>query len=102
MQACIAFSHLDMPAKPTLFLEFHGACDAEVATQAKSAEEVCSANEGAKFQWAIEQEKINELWKARHTAYYACLSQRPGARGLSTDVCVPLSRLVEGETFIDS
>lgn len=40
MEACINFSHLDMPAKPTLFLEFHGATDAEVRTQAKTAEEV--------------------------------------------------------------
>jgi D-lactate dehydrogenase (cytochrome) len=37
MKACIEYSHLDMPAKPTLFMEFHGATDDEVSTQAKTA-----------------------------------------------------------------
>jgi hypothetical protein len=36
MKACIKYSHLDMLAKPTLFFEFHGATDDEVATQAKT------------------------------------------------------------------
>ncbi|KAI6171234.1 FAD-binding PCMH-type domain-containing protein [Aphelenchoides bicaudatus] len=82
MKACIEYSHLDMPAKPTLFLEFHGATDEEVATQAKTAEEACASNNGGQFQWALHPERINDLWKARHTAYYACLAQKPGSKGL--------------------
>ncbi|KAI6185655.1 FAD-binding PCMH-type domain-containing protein [Aphelenchoides besseyi] len=95
MAACIKYSNLAMSADPTLFIEFHGATDDEVQKQAKTAKEICESNDGIDFKWSSEADRINELWKARHTAYYATLAQRPNSYGFSTDVCVPLSRLVE-------
>ena len=35
------------------------------------------------------------LWRARHNAYFAILQMRPGSRAISTDCCVPISRLAE-------
>lgn len=35
------------------------------------------------------------LWRARHDAAYAVMATGPGKRSLSTDVCVPVSRLAE-------
>ena len=35
------------------------------------------------------------MWAARHNAYYAGKALRPGAEGVVTDVCVPISRLAD-------
>lgn len=76
----------------TLFLEFHGS-PAEVTHYAERARAIADENGGGAFQWAIETEARNALWKARHNAGFAALSLRPGARPWSTDVCVPISQL---------
>ena len=79
---------------PTLFFEFHGT-QASVVEQAETVQEIARENGGMDFQWATKPEERNVLWEGRHHAYFACLQTRPGARALSTDVCVPISRLAE-------
>jgi D-lactate dehydrogenase (cytochrome) len=95
MDAVNRFSQLDYPVAPTLFFEFHGATEASVVEQARMTEEIAGENGGRAFQWATRLEDRARLWKARHEAYYAALALRPGSRGWTTDVCVPISRLTE-------
>ncbi|RYF19762.1 MAG: 2-hydroxy-acid oxidase, partial [Comamonadaceae bacterium] len=35
------------------------------------------------------------LWTARHNAYFAGVQSRPGCRVITTDTCVPISRLAD-------
>jgi len=95
MEACIKYSKLEgyRPA-PTLFLEFHGT-EAGVKEQAEAVEAIAKDYGGTGFSWATDAEARNRLWKARHDAYWAGVALKPGWRALTTDVCVPISRLAE-------
>ncbi|PWJ83962.1 D-lactate dehydrogenase (cytochrome) [Pseudaminobacter salicylatoxidans] len=94
MRAINQYSHLDYPESPCLFVEFHGS-EAGVAEQAETFGEIATEYGGGPFLWTGVAEERAKLWKARHDAYWASLTLRPGAKGLSTDVCVPISRLAE-------
>ena len=95
MGACIAYSKLEgLEAKPTLLFEFHGTSQG-VAEQAELMEAIAAEHGGSAFQWATAAEERSRLWKARHNAWYAALSLKPGAMGFSTDACVPISRLAD-------
>ncbi|MBI6629706.1 FAD-binding oxidoreductase [Pontibaca salina] len=92
VRACNAYSKLDLPEAPLLLLEFHGS-DAGVAEQSETFAEIAEEFGGSGFQATASPEERAALWRARHDAYWAALQLRPGARGLSTDVCVPVSQL---------
>jgi D-lactate dehydrogenase (cytochrome) len=94
MGALNRYQKLNYRESPTLFLEFHGSA-AAVAEQAEAVQEIARENGGLDFQWATKPEDRSKLWEARHHAYFASLQLKPGARALSTDVCVPISRLAE-------
>jgi D-lactate dehydrogenase (cytochrome) len=83
------------PVAPTLFFEFHGDSERHVADQAAAVQEVATERGGRGFEWATRLEDRERLWQARHDALYAALALRPGSRGWTTDVCVPISRLAE-------
>jgi len=94
MKAMIAYSKLNYPESPCLFLEFHGS-EASVAEQAGMFGSIAEEFGGGPFQWTSVVEERAKLWKARHDAYWASVALKPGHKALSTDVCVPISRLAE-------
>jgi len=94
MKAINAYSKTAYREQPALFLEFHGT-QAGVEEQAKLVQDIAHENGGMDFEWTTKTEDRNRLWTARHQAYFACLQLRPGSRAVSTDVCVPISRLTE-------
>lgn len=79
---------------PMLFFEFHGT-EASVKEQAETVQEIVAQNSGADFEWATRPEDRSRLWNARHNAFFAMLQLKPGCRAVTTDVCVPISRLAE-------
>lgn len=95
MEASIRYSKLvGLSARPTLFLEFHGG-PASVREQIDAARSVAEANGGGVFDWAEQQEDRTRLWAARHNAYWASRSLKPGCESFATDACVPISALVD-------
>ncbi len=95
MQWVIDYSDLEgYEAKPTLFYEFHGS-EAGVEEQTENVRAIIDDFGGSAFQWTTTTEERNKLWQARHDVYHACIAREPGKQGISTDVCVPISRLAE-------
>jgi len=94
VRAVNAHSRLGLPETPLLLLEFHGS-PAAVAEQAAAFGEIAADAGGTGFAWTASPEERTRLWQARHDAYWAALGLRPGAKGISTDVCVPISRLAD-------
>ncbi|HEY8580313.1 MAG TPA: FAD-linked oxidase C-terminal domain-containing protein [Beijerinckiaceae bacterium] len=87
-------SRLGLPETPMLLVEFHGT-EAGAREQAERFGEIAAELGGGPFTWASKPEERTRLWQARHDAYWACFTLRPGAKALATDVCVPISRLAE-------
>ena len=94
MDAVNRYSKLDYPVAPTLMFEFHGTAKG-VVEQVETVEALAYERGGADFRWATKPEDRARLWQARHDAYYAGIALKPGAKGMPTDVCVPISRLAE-------
>jgi D-lactate dehydrogenase (cytochrome) len=85
---------LAMRESPLLLMEFHGS-EAAVAEQAAQVEAIAAEHGGEGFEWASTPEERTRLWRARHRAYFAGLQLKPGSRCVTTDTCVPISRLAE-------
>jgi D-lactate dehydrogenase (cytochrome) len=94
VEAINAYDKLGLPVDPLLLFEFQGS-ESGVQEQAKLVQEIAAEHHALGFEWATLPEDRSRLWAARHNAYFALLQLRPGARAISTDCCVPISRLAE-------
>ncbi|GGC79782.1 FAD-binding oxidoreductase [Undibacterium terreum] len=102
VRAINAYDKMQLPEKSLLLFEFHGS-EHSVQEQAEVVQDIAAGNGAGDFEWATRPEDRSRLWAARHNAYFALLQMRPGARSISTDCCVPISRLAEciSETQLD-
>ena len=94
IRAVNAHDKLGLKESPMLLMEFHGS-EAGVAEQAAVVQDVAADHGGEAFEWATTPEARTRLWTARHHAYLSGLQMRPGCRAVTTDTCVPISRLAE-------
>lgn len=97
VRAVNAHDRLNLRVGPMLLMEFHGS-PASVQEQAATVQEIAGELGGEDFQWATTPEERTRLWTARHHAYFAGLQLKPGCRTVTTDTCVPISRLAEAVT----
>ena len=89
-----AYAKLGLREEPMLLMEFHGT-PASVKEQAETVQAIADEFGGQSFEWAMTPEERTRLWAARHNAYFAAVQSRPGCRAISTDTCVPISRLAD-------
>ena len=89
-----AHSKLNLREEPLLLMEFHGS-PTGVKEQAESVQEIATGFGGTAFEWATTPEERTRLWTARHNAYFGAIQSKPGCRAISTDTCVPISRLAD-------
>ena len=89
-----AYSKTSLRQAHMLLMEFHGS-PASVREQAETVQAIAHEHQSNDFEWASAPEERRRLWAARHNAYFAAVSSRPGCRSISTDVCVPISRLAD-------
>lgn len=94
MKAVNSHAGLSYAVAPTLFLEFHGSA-AGVAEQTENVRQVAAEFGAVDFRSSVDGQERARLWRARHDCFFASLGLRPGARAITTDVCVPISRLAE-------
>ena len=95
MDISIKYSNLEnLEPLPTLFYEFHGSENANKES-IEVVEEISKSHNGSDFTWASNTEERNKIWKARHNVYYSVKAQGDNIRVYATDVCVPISNLVE-------
>jgi D-lactate dehydrogenase (cytochrome) len=89
-----AHSKLGLREEHMLLMEFHGS-PASVKEQAETVQEIAADFGGQAFEWATTPEERTRLWTARHNAYFAAIQSKPGCRAISTDTCVPISKLAD-------
>ena len=87
-------SGTSLPETPHLMVEFHGS-ESAVAQDAENFGEIARDCGASDFDWATTPEDRARLWRMRHGAYHAAFALRPGAVGIVTDVCVPMSQLAD-------
>ncbi|ACV59531.1 FAD-binding oxidoreductase [Alicyclobacillus acidocaldarius] len=89
---------------PTLFLELSGS-QAAVQADMGTVDEILRDAGAARVSVVMDERERQKLWHARHNAAYALMRTYPGLSHLSTDVCVPMSKLPEAvdvaETWIE-
>lgn len=89
-----AYSALALPESPLLLLDFQGSA-AAVREQAQQFGELAEASGGGGFHWSADAAERARLWRARHDVYWAICRLAPHKHSVSTDICVPISRLAE-------
>ncbi|RIV19649.1 FAD-binding protein [Alicyclobacillaceae bacterium I2511] len=87
-----AYKQTHYPEAPTLFLEFQGNAKS-VQVDLEITQEIVQEGGCQAFEFYTTAEQRAQLWETRHNAAYAFKHAHVGFEHMSTDVCVPISKL---------
>jgi D-lactate dehydrogenase (cytochrome) len=88
------YAQLSLREEPMLLMEFHGSA-ASVEEQTAAVQDIAKEHGGNAFEWARTPEERTRLWAARHNVFFAAIQSKPGCRSITTDTCVPISKLAD-------
>lgn len=94
IQAINQYKQTDYQENPTLFMEFSGS-RGNIEEEAQLAKEIAESEGCDDFNYVTDSVDRAKLWEARHHVAFAILAVNPGKGLISTDVCVPISKLPE-------
>jgi D-lactate dehydrogenase (cytochrome) len=93
---------LGMPAKPTLFMEFHASHVGALESVLNIVQEICQEAGAVSIKTTTNNAERLKLWHARHHTYETILRRHPGQKAYSSDVAVPISAYPELIAFIEA
>lgn len=93
---------LGMPAKPTIFMEFHASHGDALESVLKLVQEICRGSGALSIKTATSNTERSSLWHARHHTYETIVRRHPGQKVYISDVAVPISAYPELISFIET
>jgi len=93
---------LGMPAKPTIFMEFHAAHVGALESVLNTVQEICQEAGALSIKTTTNNAERLKLWQARHHAYETIVRRHPGQKVYICDVAVPISAYPELIAFIET
>ena len=92
---------LGMPAKPTVFMEFHASHVSALESVLNTVREICREAGALSIQTTTNNAERLKIWHARHHTYETIVRRHPGQRVYISDVAVPISAYPELIAFIE-
>jgi D-lactate dehydrogenase (cytochrome) len=92
---------LGMPAKPTVFMEFHASHVSALESVLNTVQEICREAGALSIQTTTNNAERLKIWHARHHTYETIVRRHPGQRVYISDVAVPISAYPELIAFIE-
>ena len=92
---------LGMPAKPTIFMEFHASHISALESVLNTVQEICREAGALSIQTTTNNAERLKIWHARHHTYETIVRRHPGQRVYISDVAVPISAYPELIAFIE-
>mmetsp|Transcript_6223 Transcript_6223/g.9312 ORF Transcript_6223/g.9312 Transcript_6223/m.9312 type:complete len:560 (+) Transcript_6223:58-1737(+) len=81
--------------KPTILLEIAGESSDSVNFTMKIVSDFITKNNPLMIEYLKKKAECDEMWRERKEALWAAMGQYPECEAMTTDVCVPLSKLPE-------
>jgi D-lactate dehydrogenase (cytochrome) len=93
---------LDLPAKPTIFMEFHASQVGALESVLSTVQEICQEAGALTIKTTTNNAERLKLWHARHHTYETIVRRHPGQKVYISDVAVPISVYPELIAFIET